>query len=916
MFNGNSEWVKIATGSGGGAGLAATIQVGTVTTGQPGSAVTIQNSGDEHAAIFDFSIPRGDPFQIKKSYETVEDMNADYNNPNINIGDLVCIADGVNNATIYIKGDEDFVFFCEFTSSVGIKGEPGAKGEKGEQGDPFVYEDFTPAQLEGLKGPAGADGAPGPAGADGQPGEDGNGIANITFDAEEYTMTLTLDNGDVYTSPSLRGPRGQKGDRGNPLTYNDLTQTQKQALTGPAGRGISSITESNDALTVTYTDGNTDGPFALPQGPKGDPGDGLQPVKVYNDMNEANDDIGNLNEGDYILVIDDSVHNGPSVYVKQNNAYTYITTIDGTSPIVGPKGDKGDKGDTGATGAQGPAGAQAVAAAIDEDGYLTFTLTDASKVTTDKPVIGPQGPNGQDGAAGVSIVSITSPNNGIITVTLSNGTSYNLTVSTVPGPQGETGAKGETGATGAKGDTGAQGPAGADGEDGVTPNCTAGTVTITPAGTVPSVTITGTTENPVFNFSLPAGNTTVDLTNIYATKADADADIQNINEGDLILVVNDGVHDPGAIYVKQGNQLVYMVSIGSTAVAGPAGPAGSDGVTPHITIGTVTTSGDGQPHVTLDPSSTDAHPIFNFALPSATLSSLGITDTNVVNSSTKVLVKNGDTFYTTNIDNVGAFTIKNTTINTLETPPKTVDDAINWLYNNKVDKNTTIGGLAIGDGITVNDLKTVLGLDQGEWQKFDIPLTNFKRIRHRWVTENGESVEDIILSESLPLTGEIRAVAGNGLVIGQLTVTAPSSDWSISDGSSGTYRDTICIERYNDGLPDDDPNMVHSPLAVLPMPSRDSLFLYGTFDQYNLGPVLADEGGLANLRIMCYKEDADPEWQEIAKIEGHLLNTLGPKRYDRTIFSRSFCYPTDDPLYGGCSHHNIRATGYFSLEDD
>ena len=41
-------------------GEAATIQLGTVSTGAPGSDVIITNSGDEHAAIFNFTIPRGD----------------------------------------------------------------------------------------------------------------------------------------------------------------------------------------------------------------------------------------------------------------------------------------------------------------------------------------------------------------------------------------------------------------------------------------------------------------------------------------------------------------------------------------------------------------------------------------------------------------------------------------------------------------------------------------------------------------------------------------------------------------------------------------------------------------------------------------------------------------------------------------
>lgn len=40
-------------------GDTATVEVGTVTTGVPGSAADVTNSGDEHAAVLDFTIPRG-----------------------------------------------------------------------------------------------------------------------------------------------------------------------------------------------------------------------------------------------------------------------------------------------------------------------------------------------------------------------------------------------------------------------------------------------------------------------------------------------------------------------------------------------------------------------------------------------------------------------------------------------------------------------------------------------------------------------------------------------------------------------------------------------------------------------------------------------------------------------------------------
>ena len=47
-------------GSSGEAGTAATIEVGTVTTGEAGSSASVTNSGTTSAAVFDFVIPRGD----------------------------------------------------------------------------------------------------------------------------------------------------------------------------------------------------------------------------------------------------------------------------------------------------------------------------------------------------------------------------------------------------------------------------------------------------------------------------------------------------------------------------------------------------------------------------------------------------------------------------------------------------------------------------------------------------------------------------------------------------------------------------------------------------------------------------------------------------------------------------------------
>lgn len=95
-----------------------------------------------------------------------------------------------------------------------LQGTIGAvKGDKGDKGDPFTYEDFTPEQLESLKGPKGDKG---------ETGDKGNSFMYDDFTAEQLAA-LKGDKGD-------KGDKGEQGEKGNPLTYNDLTNEQKKDL--------------------------------------------------------------------------------------------------------------------------------------------------------------------------------------------------------------------------------------------------------------------------------------------------------------------------------------------------------------------------------------------------------------------------------------------------------------------------------------------------------------------------------------------------------------------------------------------------------------------------------------------------------------------------------------------------------------
>ena len=192
-------------------GKAATIKIGTVTTGAEGTRASVTNRGTENAAILDFVIPRGER--------------------------------GIDGATGAkgSKGDpftyEDFTP-AQLAALKGEKGDTGATGAKGAKGDPFTYEDFTPTQLAGLKGEKGDTGATGAKGAK------GDAFKYEDFTAEQLAG-LKGEKGD-------KGDPGEKGEKGDTFNFEDLTEEQLENLKDKIGSGVS------DHEELTNLQGGTD----------------------------------------------------------------------------------------------------------------------------------------------------------------------------------------------------------------------------------------------------------------------------------------------------------------------------------------------------------------------------------------------------------------------------------------------------------------------------------------------------------------------------------------------------------------------------------------------------------------------------------------------------------------------------------
>ena len=117
----------------------------------------------------------------------------------------------------------------------GDTGEQGPRGLQGPKGDPFVYDDFTPTQLEGLKGPQGIQGPKGDKGDTGEQGPQGN---------DGYTPIKGIDYFD--------GEKGVPGEDGSDATVTNSNITDALGYT-PAN-ATNEHTHSNKVVIDKFTE--------------------------------------------------------------------------------------------------------------------------------------------------------------------------------------------------------------------------------------------------------------------------------------------------------------------------------------------------------------------------------------------------------------------------------------------------------------------------------------------------------------------------------------------------------------------------------------------------------------------------------------------------------------------------------------
>ncbi len=243
-----------------------------------------------------------------------------------------------------LKGEKGDAFRYEDFTEEQLKDLKGEKGDaftyddftadqleklKGEKGDAFTYEDFTEEQLEKLKG------------------EKGDSIKVRETSGDELgNILVTFTDGKQITIP-----KGNKGDKGDPLKYEDLTEDQKEELKGQDGTmSFEELTEEQRETLkgdkgdpLKYEDLSEEQKEEL-RGPKGEP-------FTYEDFTDEQIKALKGEQGASVTITDTSEDELGNIVVKfsdntevtipRGKALTYDDLTDEQKAEL--KGEKGDK---------------------------------------------------------------------------------------------------------------------------------------------------------------------------------------------------------------------------------------------------------------------------------------------------------------------------------------------------------------------------------------------------------------------------------------------------------------------------------------------------------------------------------------------------------------------------------------------
>lgn len=148
----------------------------------------------------------GNGFSLAKTYPSVDTMNADFSNPDIEIHSFVLIdSDDLDNGKLYVKNETEYSFQSQLSGVKGDKGDTGVQGVQGVAGAQGARGIQGLQGLQGVQGERGIQGIQGIKGDTGAKGDKGdrgegslptlNGIYQMPISTKSFYVELPSQTG-------------------------------------------------------------------------------------------------------------------------------------------------------------------------------------------------------------------------------------------------------------------------------------------------------------------------------------------------------------------------------------------------------------------------------------------------------------------------------------------------------------------------------------------------------------------------------------------------------------------------------------------------------------------------------------------------------------------------------------------------
>lgn len=268
------EWEDVTTGlkgPKGDTGEAAGFGTPSVTidanVGTP--SVEIIATGPDTAKIFSFIFRNlkgvkgdtGEPFAIYKTYASIAEMNADFDN--VPEGKFVIIASGTqdpDNAKLYVRGASEFTYITDLSGAQGIQGPEGPQGETGATGNGIssIVCRYAVTTTQTQPDPADITGTTIPVMSSTDKYLWQKAVISYTSGSTETFVTLAA----IYGDTGATGPQGPEGPEGASVSIASQSvqyQVSESGTVVPTGEWLDTVPEVPSGqfmwtrVTVTFS---------------------------------------------------------------------------------------------------------------------------------------------------------------------------------------------------------------------------------------------------------------------------------------------------------------------------------------------------------------------------------------------------------------------------------------------------------------------------------------------------------------------------------------------------------------------------------------------------------------------------------------------------------------------------------------